>query len=209
MAQKMKDKFVVTITREFGSMGRPIAKKLAEKLGVAYYDRDIVDLAAKKLNMPVSQIGELEESVQGRFFRMKYPLGMGTSDIQDEIFNEQQKIIRELACKESCVIVGRCSDYVLREFENSIHIYIYAPREVRYKTCINDFNLSPDEAKKMMLEVDSARERYHKQYAGYLPYDAHYKNLLVDSNALGVEGTVEFLAQFVEDYIKVHKKNEE
>ena len=70
--------YIITVTRQFGSLGRPIAKKLAEALGVAYYDRDIVDMTAKKLGVPLSVIGELEEAVQGRFFRMKYPLGMGT-----------------------------------------------------------------------------------------------------------------------------------
>ena len=71
----MSEKYIVTVTRQFGSQGRPIAKKLAERLGWDYYDRDIVDMTAKKLNMPVSEVGDLEEAVQGRFFGMKYPLG--------------------------------------------------------------------------------------------------------------------------------------
>ncbi|BBF41528.1 cytidylate kinase [Lachnospiraceae bacterium KM106-2] len=202
----MEKKFIITITRQFGSMGRPIAKKLAERLGVNYYDRDIVDLTAQKLKMPVSVIGDLEESVQGKFFRMKYPLGMGTSDIQDTIFEQQMKIIKELASKESCIIVGRCSDYILREFSNSIHIYIYAPKEKRYQVCLNEFKMEPDEAKKMMLEVDRARERYHKEYAGYLPSDSQYKNLMIDSSILGVDGTVDLLVQYMNLYFE-QKKN--
>lgn len=197
----MAEKYVVTITRQFGSMGRPIARKLAEKLGIKYYDRDIVDMTAKKLNMPVSKIGDLEESVQGRFFKMKYPLGMGTSDIQDNIFDEQRKIIMDLASRESCVIVGRCSDFVLREYPNSLHIYIYAPDKVRFETCVNEFKMQPDEAKKMMLEVDKARERYHKQYAGYFPDDVRYKNLMIDSSTLGLEGTADYLEKFIREYI--------
>lgn len=138
---------------QFGSMGRPIAKKLAEKLGIHYYDREIVDMTAKKMNQPISVIGELEESVQGKFFRMKYPLGMGPSDMQHEIFDTQKRIIKELAEKESCVIVGRCSDYILREYPNCIHLYIYAPDKVRYETCLKDFHMQPDEAKKMMQKM--------------------------------------------------------
>lgn len=197
----MAEKYVVTITRQFGSMGRPIARRVAEKLGIQYYDRDIVDMTAKKLNMPVSRIGDLEESVQGRFFKMKYPLGMGTSDIQDNIFDEQRKIIMELASKESCIIVGRCSDYILKEYPNSLHIYIYAPQEVRFETCINEFKMQPDEARKMMLEVDKARERYHKQYAGYMPDDVRYKNLMIDSSTLGLDGTADYLAEFIKAYM--------
>lgn len=197
----MEKNYVVTITRQFGSMGRPIAKLLAERLKINYYDRDIMDMTAKKMNVPLSVIGELEESVQGKFFRMKYPLGMGTSDMQNEIFETQQNIIKGFAEKESCVIVGRCSDYVLREFPNSLHIYIYAPNDVRFKTCIKDFNMQPDEAKKMMLEVDKARERYHKQYAGYLPSDPAHKHLMMDSSVLGIEGTVDYLEQYVQGFL--------
>lgn len=198
----MDKNYVITITRQFGSMGRPIAKKLAERLKINYYDRDIMDLTAKKMNVPVSVIGELEESVQGKFFRMKYPLGMGTNDMQNEIFETQKNIIQSIAEKESCVVVGRCSDYVLREFPNSLHIYIYAPKEFRFETCIQDFNMNPDEAKKMMLEVDKARERYHKQYAGYLPSDCAHKNLMIDSSLLGIDGTVDYLEQFVKIYLE-------
>lgn len=203
----MDEKYIVTITRQFGSQGRPIAKKLAERLNWDYYDRDIVDMAAKKLNMPVSEVGDLEEAVQGRFFGMKYPLGMGTSDIQDKIFEQQAKIIKDLASKDkSCIIVGRCSDYVLREFPNCLHIYIYAPYEKRYEVCLNDFQMQPNEAKKMMLEVDKARERYHKQYAGYLPADIRFKGLMIDSSILGQEGTVEVLEQYIKSW-KAHKND--
>lgn len=192
--------YIITVTRQFGSLGRPIAKKLAEALGVAYYDRDIVDMTAKKLGVPLSVIGELEEAVQGRFFRMKYPLGMGTTDTQDTIFRTQRKIIRELAEEGPCVIVGRCADSILQEYPKCIHVFIYAPYEKRYETCLKEFHLQPDEAKKMILEVDKARERYHKAYAGYLPGDYRYKNIMIDSSVLGTEGTVKLLKSFVEEH---------
>lgn len=202
-----EEKYVITVTRQFGSMGRPIAEKLAERLGIHYYDRDIVDMTAKKLNMSVSEISELEESVQGKFFHMKYPLGMATTEVQDKIFEQQKGIIRDLAQKGSCVVVGRCSDYVLRDFENSIHIYIYAPEEKRYQVCLNDFKMQPNEARKMMLEVDKARERYHKEYAGYFPYDSRYKDLMVNSATLGVDGTVDMLEKYIQIYLQAHKNN--
>ena len=95
-----KRKYVITITRQFGSMGRPIAKKMAQKLGIEYYDRDIVDQAAKKLDLPVSVVDENEESakkiVTNPFSRMKYPLGKGTDSTQDKIFEVQQNIIKFL-----------------------------------------------------------------------------------------------------------------
>ena len=122
-----KSKYVVTITRQFGSMGRPIAKKMAEKLGIEYYDRDIVDQAAKKLNLPVSVVDEVEETAKkvkvSPFARMMFPLGKGTSNTQDKIFEAQQNIIKFLAEKETCIIVGRCADFTLEEMENAMHPY--------------------------------------------------------------------------------------
>ena len=121
-------KYVVTIARQFGSLGRPIAKLMSKKLGVEYYDRDIVEQAAKKLNLPVSQIDELEEKVKktstNSYKRMMYPLGTQSSTEQDRIFEAQQNIMKFLVERESCIIVGRCSDFVLSDEENAVHIYI-------------------------------------------------------------------------------------
>jgi len=154
MEAVMSDKkYVVTIARQFGSLGRPIAKLMSKKLGVEYYDRDIVEQAAKKLNLPVSQIDELEEKVKktstNSYKRMMYPLGTQSSTEQDRIFEAQQNIMKFLVERESCIIVGRCSDFVLSDEENAVHIYIYAPYEQRVKNCVNDLHLSEEEAKKI------------------------------------------------------------
>lgn len=200
-----KDKYIITINRQFGSLGRPIAKLLAERLGIEYYDREIVDKAAKQLNMRVSEISELEESVDKGFFIMKYPLGMGTTDVQDKIFKEQKTIIENIASKESCIIVGRCADAILREYPKLIRIFIYAPKEERMRVCVNDFQMTQSEARRMIQDVDKARDRYHKQYAGYLPNDLSKLNLAVDSSILGVEGTVEFLEDYINKFLKHNK----
>jgi len=105
-------KFVITINRNFGSLGRPIAKRLSELLNVEYYDRDIVEAAAKKMNLPVSVISRIEEKRSG-FFSMLFPLGNDSPEHQRAVFEAQSEIIRDIAAKESCIIVGRCADYVL------------------------------------------------------------------------------------------------
>ena len=124
-------KYVITIQRQFGSMGRPIAQSMAKKLGIEFYDRDLVDQAAKKLNLPVSQVRDNEETgekkARNSFWQMLLPLGSESPDEQDRIFEAQKNIIQFLAEKESCIIVGRCSDFVLRDMENAMHIYIYTP----------------------------------------------------------------------------------
>ncbi|MDO5390676.1 MAG: cytidylate kinase-like family protein [Eubacteriales bacterium] len=194
-------RYVVTITRQFGSMGRPIAKKMAEMLGIEYYDRDLVDQAAEKLNLPVSVINEVEEKAnslaKNPFFRMASPLGSGTTTTQDKIFEAQQNIIKFLAEKETCIIVGRCADFTLSEMENAIHIYIYASYEARLEHCIKDLGMEETEARRMMAAVDKARESYHVNFTGYTPDDKSHKDILIDSSLLGVEGTAEYLVELV------------
>ena len=193
----MAGKYAVTITREFGSMGRPIAKKAAALLGIECYDRDIVEETAKKMNLPVSVVSDQEESAKTSFFNMKYPLGMGTNETQDNIFITQQKIINRLVEKESCIIVGRCSDYILKNMENAFHVYIYASFEDKLRNCVELLHMKESEARKMITEVDKARASYHKHYAGYSINDMRYKDLLINSNLLGVDGTAELLADLV------------
>ena len=194
-------RYVITITRQFGSMGRPIAKRMAEMLGIEYYDRDLVDQAAEKLNLPVSVINEVEEKAnslaKNPFFRMASPLGSGTTTTQDKIFEAQQNIIKFLAEKETCIIVGRCADFTLSEMENSIHIYIYASYEARLEHCIKDLGMEETEARRMMAAVDKARESYHVNFTGYTPDDKSHKDILIDSSLLGVEGTAEYLVELV------------
>ena len=193
----MADRYAVTITREFGSMGRPIAKKAAAMIGIECYDRDIVEEAAKKMNLPLSLVSEQEESAKTAFFNMKYPLGMGTSDVQDNIFITQQKIINQLVEKESCIIVGRCSDYILKNMENAFHIYIYASYKDKLRNCIELLNMQEEDARKMLIDVDKARASYHKHYAGYAMSDIKYKDLLINSSLVGVDGTAELIADIV------------
>lgn len=193
----MAGKYAVTITREFGSMGRPIAKKAAALLGIECYDRDIVEETAKKMNLPLSFVSEQEETAKTAFFNMKYPLGMGTSETQDNIFITQQKIINQLVEKESCIIVGRCSDYILKNMENSFHVYIYASYEDKLRNCVELLHMKEDEARKMIIDVDKARASYHKHYTGYAINDIRYKDLLINSSLLGVDGTAELIAELV------------
>jgi Cytidylate kinase len=196
------EKYVISISRQFGSLGRPIAKKMSELLGIEFYDRDIVDFAAKKMNMSVKQISDAEESAKNPFFRMKFPLGTGTTVAQDEIFEMQKSIILELASKESCIIVGRCSDSILEDFENHINIFIYAPYENRIINCVNQLGMEPKAAAKMIAEVDKARDAYHMRYVKYLPNDLEHIDLMINSALFGEDGTAEYLSALIRQKFK-------
>lgn len=190
-------KFTITITREFGSLGRSIAKELSRELGVEFYDRDIVEEVAKQLNLPVSTVSDEEEKSKQSFLPRMFPLGTDEAYIQDIIFDVQKGIILDLARRTSCILVGRCSDYLLEKEKNNINIFIYAPYEKRLENCVNALGMTEGEAKRMITSVDRARNAYHKKYAGYLPGDPEHKNLMIDSSLLGVTGTAKLIAQIV------------
>ena len=142
------------------------------------------------MNLPVSKISEHEETYSTSLFSMLLPLGSDSIAKQDEIYNVQKEVIREMAEKESCIIVGRCADYIFRDHRNVLNIYIYAPVDARYKNCV--------EVLKMIYKVDKARTAYHKRYAKYAPGDPDSKQIMIDSSMLGVKGTAEVLAEIVQ-----------
>ncbi|WP_077612514.1 cytidylate kinase-like family protein [Clostridium sp. Marseille-P2415] len=191
------EKFTITITREFGSLGRSIAKELSGELGVEFYDRDIVEEVAKQLNLPVSTVSDEEEKSKHSFLPRMFPLGTDEAYIQDIIFDVQKGIILDLARKSSCILVGRCSDFLLENEKNNINIFIYAPYAKRLENCVDTLGMTENDAKKMIASVDKARNTYHKKYAGYLPGDPEHKSLMIDSSLLGVTGTAKLIAGIV------------
>ncbi|MDO5136100.1 MAG: cytidylate kinase-like family protein, partial [Eubacteriales bacterium] len=111
------------------------------------------------------------------------------------IFDVQRDIIRDLAKKSSCILVGRCSDAILEGTPNNMNIYIYAPVEKRLDNCVHLLGMEEATAKRAIASVDRARDGYHKTYAGFLPSDPAHKHLMIDSSLLGPEDTAHWIAQ--------------
>lgn len=193
------EQYVITISRQFGSMGRTIAKQMARELGIEFYDRDIVEETAKRMGLPVSVISAKEENANSIYFRRQYPLGMGVSNMQDEIFNIQKNIIEDLAKKESCIIVGRCADSILADSKNRLSIYIYAPYEKRLQNCTEILKMEEKTARKMIREVDRSRELYHRRYCPEYTDAFSNRDVLIDSSRFGIEKTAEILVKLVLD----------
>ncbi len=194
------ERYYITISRQFGSLGRPIARELSEILGVEYYDRDIVEQTSKKMNLPVSKVSDKEEQITKlSFFDMLFPLGEASIDTQDKIFDVQKQIIINFAERGSGIFVGRCADYILKDYVNCLHVFIYAPSEQRYQNCVNTLQMEPAQATKMMVEVDKARERYWLKYAKYKPSDIKNRHIMIDSSILGVKGTAKILANIIKE----------
>ncbi len=201
-------RYVVTISRQFGSMGRTIAQLMAWELGVNFYDRDIVEETAKRMGLPVSVISAEEENANSIYFKRQYPLGMGLSNMQDEIFSIQKNIIEDLAKKESCIIVGRCADSILADMENKLSVYIYAPYEKRLANCTQVLKMEEKVARKMIREVDRSRELYHRRYCPEYTDAFSNRDLLVDSSRFGIEKTAGMLAEIVLDFFVLGEEKE-
>ncbi len=186
--------YVITISRQFGSLGRQIASELASMLGIKFYDRDIVEETSKRLGLTVSEISEKEESTKNKYHRRAYPLGIGVPKIQDEIFMIQRNIIQDLARKESCIIVGRCAESILAGNPNAMHVYIYAPYMERLKNCTGKLGMDEATAKKLIKEVDFSRNLYRNHYCPEVKDELSNRDIMLDSSKFGVKGCAEILA---------------
>lgn len=193
------EKYVITISRQFASMGRTIAKEMSKELGIQFYDRDIVEETARRMGQPVSEISNVEEQKASIFSNRKYPLGMGLISMQQEVFYVQSNIIRDLAAKESCIIVGRCADSILQDIERCLNIYVYAPYEARLKNCIEDLGMEEKEASRMIREVDRAREMYRLRYCNGVKTVLDHRDLMIDSSRFGTEVTAKILCSAVRE----------
>ena len=189
---------VITISRQYGAGGRTIAKALSQSFDIPWYDRDFVARTAASSGYSEEDIQREGEqlSAGGRFWNSVLNNSAAYASSHDGIFQAQKKVILDLA-GSPCIIVGRCGDFILADEPNIIRIYIYAPYEARLEHCLHDLNLDEDTAKKMMKSVDEARDHYHMHYAGFLPNDQRFKEIMIDSSMLGIEGTADYLVDAV------------
>lgn len=186
--------YVVTISRQFAAMGRSVAQAMSDELDIEFYDRDIVEATAARMGLPVSEISDREDN-HSRYFRSLYPLGTGMLSVQDELFQTQRNIIRDLAEKESCIIVGRCADVVLADKKNVLNIRVIAPYDARLKNCVEKLGMDEKTAKKMIERIDRSREQYHKEYGGCEL--TKYTDIMINTARYGIEGAAEQLCSIV------------
>lgn len=190
--------YVVTITRQFAAMGRSVARELSKELEIEFYDRLFVEEVAKRMNLTPAFISGQEESIDKKHKHSYFPLGMGLN-LQDEIFAVQTNLMQDWAKKGNCIFVGRLCDHILAEHENTISIHIYTSYENRFKNCVERLGMDEKTAKKMIAEVDVARERYRKKYAPNSSDFFKNKQVMLDSSFFGIEGTARVIAQIVRE----------
>lgn len=189
------EKKIITISREFGSGGRTIGKQLADKLGVSYYDKELIEKLAEQTGLAKKYIEEHGEYAPATHLFSYAFVGRGINgqSISDYLWSEQRKKIQEIAEKESCVIVGRCADYILKERADVLNVFIHAPMADRAKRIVEVYGETDVEPAKRLLEKDKKRAINYKYYTEQEWGRASNYHVTLDSSVFGIEGCVNLL----------------
>ena len=195
--------YVVTISRQFASMGRTIGLKMASNLGIELYDRDIVKHTAERLGLEKGEVSHYDEKTGKRsfFLRDTYLFDFSVYDIHRNVFEVEKNIIQDFAKKESCIIVGRCADSILRDMPNVINIFIYAPIEERLKNCVEQLGMDETSALEKIRKVDDARSAYRHKFCPECVSEFDDRHIMIDSSKFGVEGTANILTEIVKSSV--------
>lgn len=186
----MKD-FVIAIAREFGSGGRIIGELLAQELKVPFYDKELVSLAAKESGFAEDFIQEMEQKRRIDFLNNMYMTSQELP-LSEQVFLAQSKAIEEIAKKQSCVIVGRCADYVLRDKENCIRVFIHAPLALRIKRVKEEYHINKPNLLDYVKKEDKNRNTYYNYFTQEKWGDVQNYHLAIDSS-IGIPIVVEII----------------
>lgn len=194
---KLEKQVVITISREYGSGGRYIGRLIADKLGIKFYDKDFIEKLAKQTGLSEEYI---ENNEQKRnileSFNNGYYVGLNNAD---ELFIEESKMIKEVANKESCVIIGRCADFILKDHENVISVFVYSDMDNKIKRATKIYGLDKSKAQKEIKRIDKLRANHYKHYTekDWNSYDNY--DICINSDLLGVERSAEMICQIIQN----------
>ena len=197
---------VITIARQYGSGGKTIGRMLAEDLGIQCYNREILRMASDASGIHERLFGAADEHLKSsllyRITKKVYkgdvlPPDSDDFTSNDNLFNYQAKILKELAEEESYVAIGRCADYVLKDYDNVISVFIHAPFDFCLEQAMKLFTKTEDEMRRYIQKRDKYRGEYYKYYTGQEWYDARNYDLCLDSSKLGFDGCVEAIKAYM------------
>ena len=197
---------VITISRQFGSGGRLIGKKLAEKFGVPFYDRELIELAVEESGFSKEVFEKVDERASSSLLYtlsvspgiMHGVTGMADLPLNDKVFLVQTKIIKDVAAKGGCVIVGRCADYILKEYHNVVNVFVRSNMNDRIERATNVYKISMNNASKEIQKMDKKRANYYSFYAHSKWGVAENYDLCINSGRIGIDQSVQVIADYVE-----------
>ena len=196
------EKRIITVGRECGSGGHTIGTLVADRLGLAFYDKEIVELVAAKTKLSPDFIAAHSEYFHGG--SLGHIFGYGgrfaastrtSSSLQDQMYFVQTELIREVAEKERCVIVGRCSDYILQDRGDVLNVFIHSPMDFKVERSVREHGLKPSEAASILTKRDKGRSHHYNFYTNQTWGMARNYHLSLDSGLLGVETCVDLICQ--------------
>ncbi len=194
-------KYIITISRQYGSGGRFIGRELAKRLGINFYDNELLAKAAEESGMSKSIFENYDEKKDG-FFSGIIPTSYGFDmSMGQKVFLAQFDTIRKIAQQESCVIVGRCADYVLRDLPNVVSVFVHAPLESRMERAIKYYGVDPKKAKDTVLRMDKKRKNYYNFYSDKDWAKADSYDLCLTSD-IGIQESVDAIKTFAERKLK-------
>ncbi len=198
------EKFIITIARGYGSGGRTIGQMLSRRLHIDFYDRDLIKLASEESGINEALFGQSDEKTKSVFGTKIYKGEVITPDKkaftgEENLFNYQAMVIKKLAEEKSCIIVGRCADYVLKDLKNVVRVFVYADEE----NCIKNVAevkgiLDRKEAVRKITSIDKERAAYYKTHTGREWIDARNYDLCLNSGDLGFEKCVDIISSYIE-----------
>lgn len=193
-------KRIVTISREFGSGGRSVGKALAERMGVPYYDKEIIEKVAYKTGFAEKYVENLGEyaSTKSWFEYSFVGRNIYGMSAEDYLWSKQREVILELAKKGPCVIVGRCADYILRDRRDCLNVFIHASMDKRADRIVNLYGETDNEPKKRLMEKDRKRKLNYKYYTQQEWGMSQNYHITLDSGELGIERCVDILYELTQ-----------
>lgn len=184
---------VITISREFGSGGRTIGKKVAEKLGIPCYDSEIIQKITEETGYAPEYVKEAGEYASGSFLSSAFSNRTFGPTNEDILWNHQYRVITELAEKGPCVIVGRCADYILRDKADCLKVFIHADMAFRAKRIVEVYGEREQSPEERLRDKDKRRAAYHRFYTNMKWGHAQNYHLTLDSGVLGIDKCVEII----------------
>ena len=200
-------KQIITISRAFGSGGRTIGKEVAKRLGIPYYDKELVDKVAEESGFHadfIEEAGEYAPVTNSFLFNIAVspnPMAMmGTMSMADQLFVCQTNVIRRLADEGPCVIIGRCADYILREREDCLHVFIHADMEHRSERIVRLYGETKQTPQKRLTDKDNKRRVYYRHYTNRNWGEAQNYHLSLNSGLIGVDKCVDIIVDVAKLY---------
>ena len=196
----MKPNTIITISRQYGSQGREVGQELAKRLDIPYYDRELISLAAKESGFSEDLFDQLDRRATNSFLyslTMFGSAGLNGLSLTDQLYITQRNMIRKVAQEGSCVIVGRCADFILRKEPELFNFFIKAPMDARLEHVKDDPRVPKKATRETIEKLDKQRAAYYNFYTGQVWGNAANYDLCLDSYRLGIPKTIDMILDYI------------